>query len=160
MKLLHYEFIEGPDGSTEGMIRKLVRDIRFNRSQLSSEEFNASIPGLIVIEQRLQEQDQQSGMPFREYIGEIMQELDEEAENRREIEHILSQATTATVETLMGHSLDMTDFSYSIHKANQFYVLKFNGYADDREVDANLVIATEVFRSICNQYNYIFIDLS
>ncbi|NII28235.1 hypothetical protein HB364_24340 [Pseudoflavitalea sp. X16] len=160
MNLLHYEFIDGPDDSINGMLRKLVTDVRYNRSMVSIEEFRATLPSLKKIEQQVQHSDTQIGRPYRNYIEEIMQELEQESENEINIEDDLRRATVATITSILGQQLNFESLSFSIGKAEHYPWLRFSGYLDESPADANIVIAREVFRSICNKYNYIFIDLS
>jgi hypothetical protein len=160
MNLLRYEFISGPDGSINGMLRKLVIDLRYNRSMVTIEEFKQAKPNLQKVEQQLQKLDNQIGQPHRNYIEEIMEELSEESDNETNLDEDLRTATYAMSASFLDQKIDFDDFAFSTGKAEHYHWLRFSGYVDQRPLDANLLIAKEVFRSICNKYNYIFIDLS
>src|SRR5687767_9535348 len=99
MDLLHYEFIEGPDASINGMLRKLVTEIRYNRSEVSAEQFKQAIPKLKQIENTLQELDDQLGQPIRNYIQEIMDELDEESDRETKIQDELFRGSRAIIDS-------------------------------------------------------------
>jgi len=160
MDLLRYEFIDGPDGSINGMLRTLVKGLRYNRSYVTVEEFKKAMPGLLVIESNLQRLDADIGSPKRNYVQEIMEELDQEQNNEANITEDLTHATIATIKALFGHDFQFDELLFTIGKADHYHWLQFNGYTNERTVDANLIIVREVFRSICNKYNYIFVDLS
>lgn len=160
MNLLRYEFIDGPGDSINGMLRQLVKELRYNRSMVTIDEFKQALPDLQKIEQTLQKLDGQIGQPHRNYIDEIMLELSEESDNETYLEEDLRMATKAMVVSVLKQEIDFEDFVFSTGKAEHFYWLRFSGYLDERPLDATLLIAKEVFRSICNKYNYIFIDLS
>lgn len=78
MNLLRYEFIEGPDDSINGMLRTLVKGLRYNRSYVTVEEFKKAMPGFHVIETKLQRLDADISSPKRNYVQEIMEELTEQ----------------------------------------------------------------------------------
>ena len=160
MDLLRYEFIDGPDDSINGMIRTLVKGLRYNRSYVTVEEFKRAIPGFHVIESKLQRLDADISSPKRNYIQEIMEELDQEQNNGANITEDLTHATIATIKALFGRDFQFDELSFTIGKADHYHWLQFIGYTDGRTVDSNLIIVREVFRSICNKYNYIFVDLS
>ena len=160
MNLLRYEFIEGPDDSINGMIRKLVRDLRYNRSMITAEEFGQALPDLRRVEQRLQQLDREISRDQRNYIEEIMQELDEESDNETNLEEDLNRATNAVLASTLDQPSAFEDFLYVTGKSEHYHWLRFSGYADERPLDVSLLVAREVFRSICNKYHYIFIDLS
>lgn len=160
MNLLRYEFYIGPADSINGMLRTLVTDIRYNRSQVSIEDFKRDLPRLKQIESTLQRLDSQVGHPHRNYIQEIMDELTVEEENEENLLEDLERASVATINALFGTTFIYNDLSFSLEKADHFPYLTFKGYTDDRETDADLIIIREVFRSICYKYNFIFVDLS
>lgn len=160
MNLLRYEFIEGPDDSFNGMLRTLVKELRYNISYITIDEFKRAMPPLKLIEAKLQKVDSEIKQPTRNYIEEIMEELNQESENETNIVDDLSRASKATVESLFDEEINFDDFSFRIGKAEHYHWLQFTGYTDKRPLDANLLIVREVFRSICNKYQYIFIDLS
>jgi len=159
-RLLSYEFIDGPDDSINGMLRKLVTELRYNRSMVAIEEFKVALLGLRKVEQKLQLLDNQVGQPFRNYIDDIMRELDEESDNESNIEEELRMATISTVTSVIGMDLEFEDLAFVIGKANQYQLIQLLGYKDERPVDSCLIITVEVFRAICNKYNYIFINLT
>lgn len=160
MNLLHNEFNEGPDGSINGMLRTLVKELRYNRSQITIDEFKQAMPALKQIESTLQRLDIDMHQPKREYINEILDELEQESEDEANLAKDLSGACTAIMATLLNSSFDFDDLLYTTTKAKQYHCLQFSGYIDQRPIDANLIILKEVFRSICYKYNYTFIDLS
>lgn len=160
MNLLRYEFIDGPEGSINDMIKALVKELRYNRSQLTIEKYRQALPALQAIESQLQKFDADIRLPRRNYITEILEELDQESENEVNIVDDLYKAANAVIDSLFGHGINFHDFSYSTGKAEHYHWIQFLGYSDQRPVDADLIIIKEVFRSISNKYQYIFIDLS
>jgi len=160
MNLLHYEFVAGPDGSINGMLRRLVTDLRYNRSMVTVDVFKSSLPALREIEQQVQNLDREIGRSHRNYIDEILLELDEESESESNIEEDLRRATIATIDSIIGEEIDFEKLSYSTGKAEHYHWIRFSGYTDQRAIDSGILIARETFRAICNKYNYIFIDLS
>ncbi len=160
MNLLRFEFINGPDDSINGMLRTLVKELRYNRSNVTIDEFKKALPALQAIESRLQKIDAEINQPKRNYINEIMKELDQESDNEVNIIDDLNRATIALAYSLFGNEINFEDFSFKIGKAEYYHWLLFSGYIDQRPVDADILVVREVFRSICNSYQYVFIDLS
>jgi len=160
MKLLDNEFNDGPDGSISGMLKSLVSQLRLNRSNISAEEFRQRLPALINIEATLQEFDQQIGQPARNYIEEIMAELDLESDDQIQLVKDLERATKAIVLSFRNQEVDFNDFDCVIGKSENYGWVKFGGYVDQRPVDSVLILAKEIARAICYKYNYAFIDLS
>jgi hypothetical protein len=160
MNLLRYEFIDGPDSSINGMLRSLVKGLRYNRSYVSAEEFKRALPGFHATELTLQQLDSDIGNPKRNYVHEIMEELDKEQDDEINITEDLRHATIATIKSLFDQDFQFDDLSFTMGKADHYHWLQLNGYTDKRTVDANLIIVREAFRSISNKYNYIFVDLS
>jgi hypothetical protein len=159
MNLLQYEFIEGPDDSINGMRRTLVKELRVGLC-IATEEFKKLFPLLRDIEYQLQTLDAEISQPKRSYIEEIMEELNQESEMETNIVDDLNRAPIVITNSILGQEINMDDFLYTIGKSEHYHWLQFSGYTDQRAIDANLLIVREVFRSICNKYNYIFIDLS
>lgn len=160
MNLLRYEFTDAPFDSINGMLRTLVTDLRYNSSMVTVDQFKEALPALQRIEKRLQQLDNELGDPHRNYIEEIMQELSEESDHEINLADELKRASVAMASSLFDQEINFEDFSYLTGKAEHYHWLRFTGYIDQRPVDANLLIVREVFRSMCNKYGYIFIDLS
>lgn len=160
MNLLRYEFIDGPDGSINGILRGLVASLRYNRSQVTIEAYRKALPQLYAVEANLQQLDAEIGQPQRSYIQEIIDELDQESNDEDSILEDLRHATTAMMKRIFDRTFNFDELSFMTSKADHYHWVQFSGYADGKPVDANLLVAREVFRSICNRYNYILIDLS
>lgn len=160
MNLLHYEFNDGPDDSINGMLRMLVKELRYNRSNVTIEEFTQAIPALKSIESRLQAIDRSVGQPTRHYIDEIMKELDEETETESRLDEDLDKAPEAITNAIFKNGIILEDISYHTGKTEHYYWMQFLGYEDQRPVDVPLLITREIFRAVCYKHNYIFIDLS
>ena len=160
MDLLRYEFIEAPEDSMNGMVHTLVKGIRYNREYATLEEFKKMMPTFHLIESRLQQLDADIRLPKRNYVQDIMDELDKEQENETNISDDLKHATIATIKKIFGRDFQYDELQFNTGTADQYHFLQLDGYTDNREVDANLIIVKDVFRAICNKYNYIFIDLS
>lgn len=78
---LDLEFFENPEHNStsyNGMVGELIRKVRYYRNDKTVEEFKFAIPDLKKIEQELQIFDTSIGDPKRNYIEEIMKELDKE----------------------------------------------------------------------------------
>lgn len=160
MDLLHYEFIDGPDDSINGMLRTLVRKLRYYHSEVSIEEFKAAMPSLQKVEMTLQRLDADMNQPRRNYISEILEELEKESEVEMNLPEELKNACAAIVASFLYQSFEFDDLLFTTGKADQYHWLQFSGYLDEKPIDSALVLVKEVFRSICYKYEYIFIDLS
>ena len=110
MELLRYEFIDGPDDSINGMLRSLVKEIRYYRNNTPIDEFKKAIPRLKQIEQQLQKLDKEVGSPFVPYFNQIMEELDKESENERNVEEDLQLASKAIYLDLFHDDLILLGF--------------------------------------------------
>jgi hypothetical protein len=160
MSLLRFEFNKSPEGSINGMLRKLVTELRYNRSQVKAEEFHRRMPELRQIEARIQQNDAEIHLPKREYINEIMAELDKESDNEMNLEEDLRGATLSIIASLLNRSFSFEDLIYRTGKSEHYCWLHFSGYGEQKSLDAELILAKEIFRSVCNKYGYVFIDLS
>lgn len=160
MNLLRYEFIDGPDDSFNGRLQKLVKDLRYNKSMITIDEFKQAMPNLQRIEQQIQQTDKEIRQAHRNYIDEIMQELDEEMNNEISIKDDLRRASNAILISMLNQQVSFDDWEFIIGKSEHYHWLQFFGYLDKRPIDTNLLLIREVFRSICNKYDYIFINAS
>lgn len=160
MNLLRYEFAEGPDGSINGMLRHLVKGPRYNRSYVTAEEFRKALPEFYAIESNIQRLDADISRPKRNCIQEIMGELDREQDDEGNIVEDLRHASIALIKAMLNQDLDFEELSFSTARADHYHWLQFGGYTDKRPADSNLLIVREVFRAVCNKYEYILIDLS
>lgn len=160
MNLLRYEFIDSPDGSINGMLRSLVKDLRYNRSHVTIDEYKKALPHLYTIEATLQRLDAEIRNPKRNYIQEIIEELDREQDDEESILEDLKHATTAMIKKLFDHDFNLDDLSFTSAKADHYHWVLFSGYTNEKAVDLHLLVIKDVFRSICNKYNYIFVDLT
>lgn len=160
MNLLRYEFVEGPDNSINGMLRTLVKELRYNRSYVTIEEYKRALPSFHSIESKLQRLDEDIRRPKRNYVQEIIEELDREQDDAVNIIEDLRRATVAMIRTIFGQTFSFDELLFITAKADHYNWLQFNGYKNGDPIDANLLIVREVFRSICNKYSYIFVDLS
>ena len=79
MDLIKYEFYKEEDGAYYHFIGQLVKKVRYYREQVSINEFEAAIPELKAIEKRLQDIDISLGETPRQYLAEIMNELNNES---------------------------------------------------------------------------------
>lgn len=160
MEMLRFEFMDGPESSFNGMLRTLVKGLRHSRSYVNLEEFKRLMPGFRTIEAELQKIDADVRRPKRNYIQEIMEELEQEQNDEQKIIEDLRSATIATIKTLFGKSFDFDELSFEIGKADNFPYVHLRGYLSEKKADGNLVIVREVFRAISYRYNHIFVDLS
>jgi hypothetical protein len=163
MNLLKYEFDKSsPDGSYNGMLRSLVTKVRYHRNNVSAEYFKAAIPEMLEIETNLQNFDKQIDIPNRNYLQEILDELD--AESRIEpgfFEEIETACLALVRDTLEGNLFSLNNYSLIFKKIDNYFVVLFLGYQDGVEQPkGEILIVREILRSLSNKYDIIFIDLS
>jgi len=159
MDLLKYEFTDSPPDSYNGYIGTLVSKIRHFRS-VPIDEFKSAMPELKSMEQRIQRMDASIGQPHREYIKEIMEELDIEDVIEEKIIEDVERSMKAIVGALFKKDISLTDISYDylLYQAVPWVTLK--GYADESELDGPLLVIKECFRSACYKHGAVFIDLA
>ncbi len=160
MDLLKYEFTTAPAGSYFGNVGQLVKKIRHYRENVSIDEFKAAIPSLKSLERQLQEYDESLGDERRDYIDEIMAELEQETETEEKLKEEIERYSKIIVATLLDKEFSIDDFSYELTNREAVRWLEFYGYTEEKENDDTLKIVKDVFRSVCSKYDTIFIDSS
>ena len=159
MDLLKYEFMENPEGSYNAFIGDLVKDIRHYRNDVPGEEFKRAMPAMQKLEKKLQQLDAEWGQPKRDYIQEIMDELDIEGSVEEKVMDEIKRAAGSIVNGLFEKDFLMEELDFSFNKIANFSWIIFQGYkAREIEKDAPLIVIKEIFRASCYKYNIIFID--
>jgi hypothetical protein len=160
MNLLHYEFQDNPEGSYNAMIGNLVKTVRHYRSNVPADEFKNATPHMKEIESALQRLDTSVGEPVRYYLQEIMQELDEEDAIEDNLMSSITIAGQAINNFFNEKIFRLEDYSYDYNNFQAVQWLEFYGYIEKDGDQAELRVIGEIFRSVCNQKNVIFINSS
>ena len=160
MDLIKYEFYKEEDGAYYHFIGQLVKKVRYYREQVSINEFEAAIPELKAIEKRLQDIDISLGETPRQYLAEIMNELNNESALEEKVVTEIDRLSKAITLSLFDTSISLANFSYEYRNANAAHWLIFYGYATNKKDDGTLIVIKEVFRSVCYSNGIIFIDSS
>jgi len=160
MDLLKYEFTAAPAGSYFNDVGQLVKKIRHYSENVSIDEFKAAIPILKTLERKLQEYDDTLGDKRRDYIDEIMAELEQETETEDKFKEEIERYSKTIVATLLDKEFAMDDFSYDLTNKEAVRWLEFYGYTEEKENDDTLKIVKDIFRSVSSKYDIIFIDSS
>lgn len=160
MDLIKYEFYKEEDGAYYHFIGELVKKVRYYRENVSIDEFKIAIPSLKEMESKLQDIDLNLGHETRNYLQEIMDELNAESEVEEKVLDEIERSAKAIVNSIYDTQLSMKDFSFAFRKSDSFFWLEFFGYKEPNNNEGALLVIKEVFRSVCYKYNIIFIDIS
>lgn len=157
MNLLKYEFMDAAEGSYNALIKELVIRIRHNRENISIDEFKVAMPEVRTIEEVLQRIDEEIGGEPRDYIDEIMEELDREGQVEEQLlEEIERSAKALTSAYNIEFVLD--DFSFDLRSNEGIFWIEFFGYKVNRDPNLTLLMLKEVFRSACYKFDVTFVD--
>lgn len=77
-KILKKEFTTAPNDSFNGILSELIQKVRFNRENVTIEEFNRNIPSLHLLEDKLNSMNEEIGEDTLNYLEIIMDSLSEE----------------------------------------------------------------------------------
>ena len=111
MDLLQHEFTTAPAGSYLNNVGQLVNKIRHYRENVSMDEFKAALPSLKVLERQLQQFDDTLGEERRNYIEEIMTELEQETETEEKLIADIQRFSKTIVATLFDKEFLIDEFS-------------------------------------------------
>ena len=160
MDLLKYEFMKALEGSYNYNVGQLIKKIRYYRQQVAIDEFKVAIPQLKVLEKELQKFDNDIGGERRNYIEEIMEELDKESEIEGKVIDEIERSSRAINATLYDTEFSMHDFAYEFRNNEAISWIEFYGYKIEKQTDGTLLVIKEIFRSVCYKYGIVFIDSS
>ncbi|MCU7547786.1 hypothetical protein OCK74_01610 [Chitinophagaceae bacterium LB-8] len=158
MDLLKYEFMKSAQGSINDLIGQLVRGMRHIYYNVTIDQYSASLPELQEIEQILQREDQELGREPRNYLKEILEELEAESKLESKLLEEIERSAKTIVSALYEPDFSLEDFGYDFKKSEATYWLEFYGYKKNKGVDSSLLIVRDVFKSICYKHGIIFID--
>ena len=156
MDLLKYEFLDSPEGSFNQILGKLVKDVRYYTSQVPLEEFKEAMPYLKHEEAKLQKIDAEILKNKRNYIEEIMEELQQEAEMEEKLFEDFEWTAKSILITFFDKEFNLSDYSYELKKNRGIYWIEFYGNVNIN--DKVLLVVKEVFKSVCYKYGIVFID--
>ncbi len=155
--LLQHEFTDAPPNSYNGLIGDLVKQIRYYR-EVPFDEFKAAMPKLKVLEKNLNNLDDVMNQPRREYITEILEALKQETESEENLIEDLTSSAKVIISTLYEKNFDLADYAYELRSIRSIRWIEFYGYREGEEADERLKVVTDIFRSLCARYGFIFID--
>ena len=157
MKLSYFEFSDSPESSYNGMIGQLVTGLRYAREEVSANEFGDHIPALQKIERDIVKIDRQVSRDPKNYLQLLMQEMDQETE----IENDLTEELKVCCRVILQQKFELDDFVFEnivfeLIKHKSLFWLEYYGFKGaEREMD---LVVKQIFQSICNRYQVIFID--
>ena len=160
MSLLRYEYIDANETSFNGRLGQLVKDIRHYYSYAPLDEFKAAMPRLHTQEQHLNKLNAEMGMESKNYIQDIMEELKQESDLEEGLLQDFEYSCNAIATALLNKTISLDMFSYSFRIDDAVPWLTFEGYTDQRDMDALLIIAKDTFKTICYKRGVIFIDMA
>ena len=156
MNLLKYEFMDAPEGSYNELLKQLFQDIRHYRENVSVEDFKAAIPKLHEKERVIQKLDEGIGADSRNYIEEIMAELETEDEIESQLLEEIER-TSKAITSSYNIDFDLEDFSFEFRNNEGVFWIQFYGYKQEGGI-LGCSIVKEVFRSVCYKAGITFID--
>jgi DNA-binding transcriptional MerR regulator len=154
MQLLKYEFMDVPDDSFNGLLKKLVRNIRYYRDQ-PIEEYQQAMPSLISIETSLNHMQELMDLEKGEFIKEITKELEAEDVIEENLTEEIQRSLNAVLEE---RATDLGTIQYIFQNRQAVYWVELFGYNTGEALNDDFRIIKEVFRSVCYKLGVIFID--
>lgn len=148
-----------PSDSFNGQLGSLVSAIRQVRS-VPANDVPALVPQLHRLQDSLNSYNEDIGEPERNYIDEIMAELDIEDVIEENLLEEAYQAIRAMVAALHNKDIDLDQFAVDYYSNQAVYWLSFTGYSNGRQEDAILNVARECFRATAYKYDVVFLDQS
>lgn len=160
MDLLRYEFTTAPEGSYNYNLSQLIKKVRHYRSNTSIDDFRAALPELKKMEKWLQNVDNTMDNEFRNYLADIMTELEEEDAVTSQLVEELERYSKAVVSALFTFDFSLSDIKYEINNNEGIFWLEFHGYSDKKATEDVLSAVKEAFRLVCYKSGIVFIDKS
>ncbi len=158
MNLLKYEFMNAPEGSYNYNLGQFVKKVRHYRVNVPIEQFKAAIPELQQLERVLQNVDETMGEEKRNYLEEVMEELEQESAIETQLLEEIERTSKAIASALYDTDFSMDDFTYEFRSNEAINWIEFYGYRQRKDTDGTLLVVKEVFRSVCYKFGIVFID--
>ena len=158
MQLLKFEIMKSEPGTIAEVIGTLVRSLRYYAGNETSEELLNEMPNLKKLEAVINEHDERLGLPTKNYIVDIMVELNEEWERLENVIDEMQRQSSVITRSLYGNDFKFTDFDFEYKNSEAVYWVQFNGYKDGSPADGTQLLIKEVFRSVCSGLGVVFID--
>ncbi|WP_161888066.1 hypothetical protein [Pontibacter russatus] len=159
MSLLKYEYMEAPIGSYNHQLGQLIKKVRHYRENVSIDEFKAAIPELKSVEEKLQRFDEEIGEDRRDYLEEIMDELEKESEIENQLLEEIEWSSQAIVSALYNTDFSIDEYSFEFRGSGATFWIEFYGYRG-QEINNALNVVKESFRAACYKFGIVFIDKS
>lgn len=106
----------------------------------------------------MQEFDDSIGLGKRNYIDEIMEELQQEAEVEEKLMADIVRFSKTIVNTIFHEEFVADEFAFDFRIKEAVKWLEFYGYKNEQVIDEKLNVVKDIFRSVCSMHNIIFID--
>lgn len=159
MNILYYEFMEAAEGSYNGMLKELVRQVR-NYCSTPSDQLEKLKPSIFALAKSLDACDETLGTETRDYISEIMDALSKEQQVYHSFMDSLPFACDAVFLALFDKKAAREEYHFEFNNERGEHFVQFFGYRDKKEETAELQVMREVLRANCYRHNIIFIDSS
>lgn len=158
MDLLKYEFLDTPEGSYNSKLKELVMLVRDYRSNRPIGEFEKAIPNLRKIEEWLQNADRSMGeYEKRDYIQEIMEELEEEEDVSNNFIEEVERASRTVIKSVLNTEFSIEDVAFNLRNSDAVLWVEYLGCNGDRE---KKLIVENVFQSVCYKNGILFVNRS
>lgn len=158
MELLKFEFTDAPDASYNGILGKLVREVRYLRKYVPIDEFERNLPKLQRIERELQDLDDGFGEDMRFYIEEIMDELDQEQTLFDSLNEDIERAIKVLLQEIHNKFDTIDIVHFQIQNTQAIYWLQINSYRDDQIPESIKITISQIIQSLCYKHGVIFIS--
>lgn len=157
MKLLSYETIEGQEGSYNDLIKQLVRKMRVY-SNTPSDQTEMLKDELISLQAKIQDLDTQFGREYRDYLSDILDELEKESEIEELLMDELKRTASVLIPELDGSNFNIENFSFDFANHRGINIIEFYGYESEKQLDSKAKIFRDILRSLAYKYEVIFIE--
>lgn len=160
MELLSYETIDGQEGSYNDLIKQLVIKTRHYYSEVPGNEFKMAIPELKAIEAKIHHLDREFGNEPRDYISDILVELEQESESENLLLNELKRTANVLIPAIDGQNLNLNDFAFDFANHKGISIVEFYGYKENKKLDSTAYMFRDILQSLAYRNNVIFIDSS
>lgn len=159
MNILYYEFMDATESSNNGLLKKLVTQVR-TYCNSPVDRIDELRPPLLALAQTLEKIDESMMQEPREYITEIMEALSKEAAVYNDFMDSLPFSCDAVFLALFDKKFNRDEYHFEYNNERGEHFVEFFGYRERKPARVEFQVIREVLRGHCYRYNIIFIDSS
>jgi hypothetical protein len=158
MNILRLEFQSAQAGSYNHLIAQLIKKVRYFTTQIPSDEIKLHIPEARSIQAQIQYLDKEMGQVTRDYVAEIMDALNAEAEIGSNLREELAWTLQNITPGLIGETIVPDDIDFDYMEQRNTYWVEFNGFLKADLAQKDKQIIKDIVRAVCYKCGVGFVD--